>query len=464
MGRIADFFAARQNVEPTHERQFSTFSFSDYLGKLEWSYNGNNYLSHASTWDTSTVEEIGPEFSTLVQSAYKRNGVVFACILARALVFSDIRFKYRTLSDKRMFGDGSLMPLERPSPNQTTGELLFRAEQDVSLAGNWFGYKRPNGTVKRLRPDWMDIILGSDLDSDHPGWQLDATVLGYTYWPGGRRTNNPRPMLLTREQVAHWSPIPDPDAEWRGMSWLQPVVREVVGDNAATDHKNQFFANAATPNIIIIAPETVTTQEQFESFRAAIDADSKGTWNAYKNLYLAAGADVKVVGADLKQLDFKATQGAGETRIAVASRVPATVLGISEGMQGSSLNAGNFSSSRRLFADGFLRPQWRSACAAFASLVQVPSGSELWFDESDVGFLREDEKDAAEITNIKASAARQLIDGGYEPDTVTQAVATGDITVLTHTGKTSVQLHDPNEQPAPGTGTEQEQANDDDEP
>jgi hypothetical protein len=59
-----------------------------------------------------------------------------------------------------------------------------------------------------------------------------------------------------------------------------------------------------------------------------------------------------------------------------------------------------------------------------------------------------------------------LIDGGYDPDTVTQAVATGDITVLTHTGKTSVQLHDPNEtppegtEPAPGVGTEQEQAND----
>jgi hypothetical protein len=43
-----------------------------------------------------------------------------------------------------------------------------------------------------------------------------------------------------------------------------------------------------------------------------------------------------VVGSDLKQLDFKATQGAGETRIAMLGRVPAPLLGISEGLAGSS--------------------------------------------------------------------------------------------------------------------------------
>ena len=42
---------------------------------------------------------------------------------------------------------------------------------------------------------------------------------------------------------------------------------------------------------------------------------------------------------------------------------------------------------------------------------------------------------------------RQLIEAGFVPDTVTQYVATGDESVLQHTGNVSVQL-----QPA-GTGT-----------
>jgi hypothetical protein len=30
--------------------------------------------------------------------------------------------------------------------------------------------------------------------------------------------------------VAHWSPIPDPLANFRGMSWLTPVLREIDAD------------------------------------------------------------------------------------------------------------------------------------------------------------------------------------------------------------------------------------------
>ena len=35
-----------------------------------------------------------------------------------------------------------------------------------------------------------------------------------------------------------------------GMSWLQPLVREILSDQAATLHKQRFFENAATPNQI----------------------------------------------------------------------------------------------------------------------------------------------------------------------------------------------------------------------
>ena len=44
-----------------------------------------------------------------------------------------------------------------------------------------------------------------------------------------------------------------------------------------------------------------------------------GVANAYRTLYLTAGADATVVGSDLSQIDFKATQGAGENRIAILS-------------------------------------------------------------------------------------------------------------------------------------------------
>jgi hypothetical protein len=158
-------------------------------------------------------------------------------------------------------------------------------------------------------------------------------------------------------------------------------------------------------------------------------------------MYLGGGADVKVVGSNFEQIAMKAVQGAGETRIAAAAGVPASILGISEGLSGSSLNAGNYTAARRRFADGTLRPLWRSACGALQNLVPPPDGgARLWYDDRDVSFLQEDVADGADIRMKDAQTMRTLVDGGFEPSSVVAAVTTGDMARLVHTGSVSVQL------------------------
>ena len=416
--------------EPEAARAYGGLSFSEYLNLVEYAFNGNTYVGYASTMSSQEQESIDNNFSAYVQGIYKRDGIVSACIVARALVFSEIEFAFRNRTDKTL---SPLPPrsriLEQPDVNMTQGELLWRMEQDISLAGNWYGLRRP-GRIRRLRPDWVDIILDSTPDDP------DVNVIGYSYKPPNRDAR-----LFTPPEIAHWSPEPDPEASFRGMSWVTSVLTEVQSDMAAENHKYQFYLNAATPNLVVTAPDSVTSDEKFTTFKQAIDEDQTGRFNHYKTMYLASGASVTAVGSDLKQLDFKATQGAGETRIASRARVPAVILGISEGLAGSSLNAGNYGMARRQFADGFLRPHWRSACAALSSLITVPDGQQLWYDEGHVAFLREDEKDAAEITQIQAAALRQLVDGGFDPTSAIDAVNSGDLRMLEHTGSLSVQLH-----------------------
>jgi hypothetical protein len=48
--------------------------------------------------------------------------------------------------------------------------------------------------------------------------------------------------------------------------------------------------------------------------------------------------------------------------------------------------------------------------------------------------------DSAEIRAKDASTMRQLVDGGFDPVSVVDAVTTGDMTLLRHTGNLSVQL------------------------
>jgi hypothetical protein len=294
-----------------------------------------------------------------------------------------------------------------------------------------------------MRPDWVTIITGSEEEDADPS---DTEILGYVYEPGGPGSGKD-PIVLMPEEVAHFAPYPDPTAEFRGVSWLTPVLREVMGDGAATNHKLQFFENGATPNMVVTLGDVDLSPEAFEVWVEKMEASHAGLVNAYKTLYLAAGAQAEVVGSNLQQIDFKAVQGAGETRIAAAARIPPIIVGLSEGLQGSSLNAGNYQAAKRSFADGTIRPLWRNAAGSLASLVNTPGGARLWYDDRDIPFLQEDRKDAAEIQSAKAQTIRTLTDAGYDPDTVVDAVEAEDFKRLkgSHQGLFSVQLRPPGE-------------------
>jgi hypothetical protein len=389
-----------------------------------------------------TVEEIGPDFTGLSEGAFKRNGIVFTCMATRQLLFSQARFQFQELRKGvpgDLFGNETLSILERPWPNASTDDLLARAIQDVDLAGNFFAVRRPN-RIRRLRPDWMTIILGSENEADTDAWDIDAEVIGYAYHPGGIYADR-EPVLLTPEQVAHWAPISDPVAHYRGMSWLTPVIREIQGDSAARDHKLKFFENGATPNLVVSLD--LDDPDKFKRLVENMDNEYKGIANAYKTLYLAAGATATPVGSDMHQLDFKAITSAGEVRIINASGLHAVIVGASEGLQGSSLNSGNFTAARRLVADKTLRPLWQSFAGAIESIVPAPGGSRLWYDDRSIPFLADDVKDSAAVQAQQSSAIRQLVDAGFDPETVIDAIVAGDFKRLQHSGLMSVQLLPP---------------------
>jgi phage portal protein BeeE len=425
------------------EREVTTYplSFDQFLQQV-LVYGGQMYQGGPLQTLKGTEVSVPGNFIGLVQGAYKSNGPIFACMLVRMLLFSEARFAFRKLMDGRpgeLFGgsDGrnpanrDLQLLRRPWPRGTTVDLLKRAITDADLAGNFYCV-RDNDRLRRLRPDWTKIVLNGDRDS------YDAEIVGYMYQPGGPGKGRD-PVSFVVEQVAHFAPIPDPVTPWVGMSWLNPVITEIEADTQATLHKSKFFSQGATPNMVITG--LPATKEQFDRWITLFKEQHEGAENAYKNLFLSGGVDVKVVGADFKQLDFKLTQGAGETRIAAAAGVPPVIVGLSEGLQAATYS--NYSQARRRFADGTMWPLWRNFCGSMATLVNEPADAELWIDATDIPFLREDEKDAAEVLFQKSQAIRTLTDGGYQPDLVIDAVTSGDLKRLKHTGLVPVQLQPP---------------------
>lgn len=404
-------------------------SMAEYQRLWEkFSFGGVSYMVPSGRFDELTaLEGMG-------------NPIVAACISARLYVFSEARFGFQRYQSGRpgdMYGTPALSILERPWQSASTGDLLGRMEVDASLYGNSYWVIR-SGEMLRLDPHRV-VIATADVLDQVSGKAFSRRLVGYSLVD----EHGEEVAFFEPSEVAHYKPLPDASSPYRGKSWLSSVLPDVSADGEMTEYKHAFLRNAATPNLVVKF-EPGVSEEAFKKFKERMDTGHRGTGNAFKTLYLSSGADVKAVGSNLEQLNFKAVQGAGETRIAAAAGVPASIVGISEGLAGSALNSGNYSAARRRFADGTIRPLWRSAAAALQNIVPAPDGaSRLWYDDRDVSFLQEDVMDAADIKAKEAQTIETLIRAGFVPASAVAAVTSGNYQSLEHTGLYSVQLQPP---------------------
>jgi hypothetical protein len=416
------------------------------------------------TWNNiSQNEKIEEDFLSYVKDGMGANAVVWSLVLMRMTFFSQMEFQWQNLKKRTLFGDQGLMVLENPWPNGSTAEMLARMEQDVSCAGNAFVYRpapadssretelleakfaldlevwdcrnctrsrsglcktharaeqvlptnvtAPN--LQRLRPDWVEIVTDGE------------QLLGYAYTPGGEKSKGPgRTKYMTPDEVAHWSPMPDPLGMFRGMSWITPVVREVLADKKMTQHKERFFDNAATPNLLIKNTKLLDEDSRNRLFRQ-LEQRHEGSINAYRTLVLEGGADATIIGATMQQMSFDAIQAAGENRVASAAGVPGIVAGFKEGLQAATYS--NYAQAKRHYVDGTLTFNWGSVCTALQTLVEpVPNNSRLWYDTSRIPALKEDRQAQAQIIELQAKSMSLMVLAGYEPSDVEVYVTTGE--------------------------------------
>jgi hypothetical protein len=398
------------------------------------------------------VERLQGSFERYARDIYAAHPVIFGLMEARRSVFSEARFCWRAVKngnpgDVLPINDG-LELLETPWPGAQTGTLISHMRQDADLGGTAY-VVRQNGSrgepdrLRRLRPDWVYIVLSGD-----PWTDPFVDFLGITYAPNGPDNNPVEPFLP--DEIAMFKPIPDPLAQFRGMSWLSPVIREIEADNAATTHRKSTLEEGAWLGPIVSAPQG-TGLEAFKRFVEVADSAHAGPNRSGRMVFLAPGSEIKTVAQNFRDLDIKAITGSVETRIAAASRVPAVIAQISEGLQGSSLNEGNYGAAKRMWIDGSLRPDWRALCEALSVITPPPDLSglkdiepgteaQLWILEQDIALLHEDRLEAAQVRASNATTLNTLITAGFEPDSAVTAVRDDDLSALKHSGLTSVQL------------------------
>lgn len=443
----------KQRADKPAKRSITTLE--DYAKAISaFVYNGNTYGLYGNgvqqTLAGQPAESIPNDLTAYAQQAYMSNGPVFALMAVRMMCFSSIRFQWQSINNGRpgkLFGNPELSLLEAPWAGGTTQDLLMKMITDADLAGNAY-VTVYEGELVRLRPDWVSIVLEPRMVN---GYVMGYKRIGYLYYENGYQGTGSNYIPLRVQDVAHFAPYPDPLATYRGMSWLTPVIRDLTNDKLMQTHQRKFFENGATPNMVISVDAAVSFDD-FMKFKGNVQMDHEGVDKAYKTLVMGGGADATVVGANFEQMSFTATQGRGETRLAAAAGVPVTVVGFSEGLQGSSLNAGNFAQARRRLADITMAQLWANASGSLQNILKTPPGSvRLWYDARDVPFLREDARDAADIQMTQINTLSSLLTNGWTPESATTFMQSGDFTDLKHSGLLSVQLQPPGTVATPDT-------------
>lgn len=375
-----------------------------------------------STYGSPDREAVLPALTSFAQNANATDSPVFSAILVRMMLLAEAQFQFQAKDDKHLYGNTSLAVLEHPfGPDTVSGELIARCEQDASLAGNSYTWSPPGEDVLvRLRPDWVTIV--SELVPVAGGGAYRRKI-GYWHQPPMGVSGQGAGFMAPAAEVAHWAPIPDPQAAFRGMSWLTAAMRDVQGDDAMAQYKIRYLQANATPNLVIKYAQKLQ-RATIDSLRERLSARYGGPDNAGKTLVLDQGADLVAVGNSLSQIDFTNVMSLGIERILAPAGVPPLLIGL-ESIKGAGKS---YQEVIRRFGDLTLRPLWRSLCGALEPLVPgVPAGSRLWVDTSEIAALQDGEQVRAQVTLIRAQALLALEQAGYDRMSAVKAIEAGDM-------------------------------------
>lgn len=418
--------AAVPGYQPTHARSIALPYPADWLR-----YNGQAYLLSSQSYGPTEQARLVGE-----RQALTSNGVVYGIFRARADLFSQARFVWKRYgagvkpmaSDVRT--DSGLAPLDNPA------SILEWCEIDVATTGNSF-WVLDGSTLRRLPAEWVTIVLGSDRDAEDPQLAWDARPVGVIYKPTGVAAKDAETFLWS--EVAHYCPERDPDARFRGMSWLRPAMEDIQSDNSARRFLTKFWENHATPNnVVTFDPDKDV--EEIKEFRDLFFEKHAGVERSFRTAFLGGGADIKVIGSSLKDLDSGNIRKQVHFDISLAAGINPMAVGLME------VNYSNTKEGNRSISDRKLRYLWMKAVEAFRPVIEKPQGFELWYDVAGVAALQADALDDAQVQAQQANTMRTLVDGGFVPEAVMAAVTSGDWSKLQHSGLLSVQTQ------APGSG------------
>lgn len=307
--------------------------------------------------------------------------------------------------------------LENPNPYYSGKKLLQATVLSYATDGNgyWIKVRNRSGQVGQLwyAPHWMI----------EPDWSEDGSdfIRRYKYTPGNEV------IFLEPDDVVHFRHGLDPRNVRKGISPLDPALKEIFADGQAGEFIAALLRNNGIPGVVI-SPETddVIEPQDVQMVKRHVSEQFTGTRRG-EPLVLSSKTRVDRLGWNPNELNLTAATDRAEERVCALLGIPAAIVGFHAGLEQTKVGASMTELRRLAWNNGIVPVQDDFAEEIERSLLpdfrRAGRGTHrVRFDRTDVQALAEDANAIYERASkgveagwlTVAEAKRQV---GIEPET-----------------------------------------------
>ncbi len=385
-------------------------------------------------WNHTTYNKAAPagyqsqhSKGTAELEIYGKVSTLFACVSKISNSAGSVKWRlYRTKTDQRRVTAGpkaednteiishvALDIWNSPNPFYTGSRFVEAVQQHCDLSGEqrWLISRNPLSDMPlELWPIRPDRII--------PVPDRDEFLKGYVYTsPDGEKI-----PLEVNEVVSVL--MPNPMDPYRGLGPVQSLMTDLEAHRAAGMYNRNFFLNDATPGGII-EMDTRLSDGEWREFNERWRESHQGVSNAHRVAMIENGGKWKDTGYTMRDMQFTELRKVSTDMILEAFAMSPHMLGKED-----TVNRATAEAAEDVFARWVLKPRLdRIKDALNHQLLPLfgSSGQGLEFDFDDPGL--EDSEANNNALVAKSTAAKTLIDAGFDKTSVLEAVGLPDIEV-----------------------------------
>lgn len=219
--------------------------------------------------------------------------------------------------------------------------------------------------------------------------------------------------IQVAEEDAIWHRSPsfwDPSGIGTGLA--QCLANEADQYKNASKYTNSFFANGATPHLIVAVKDSKMTDGDLRRLKAEWRKSHEGVYNAFRSMFVNREIEVKPIQPSQSDMQLDETKGSCVDRILMTYSMPGEILGINKNS-----NKAVSETSVRTYSRLVLLTRLKKFCGSFnRGMKRHFPGRQLWF----VSPVREAAQDEREKTlgawtNGLINLDQACQDLGYDP-------------------------------------------------